>query len=1076
MIEKKYKNLKGQEGKNTFFQLDTYENQSLWSAKNRYVYDMSFKLLPSKSPSESRDVWYQNDPTLASYGYPFYNLSPEGYGTDRLSYGQPGGGAEFITDAYPSISNYAGFESWNDFDYSVTNEEGVFVFNQNTIGFTDAAASTYKKANYVDFFRSGYVEFSIKTNKQNCIVASGTSEIDADDLNAIFWIFGGSTENGTTTTELYRNNTAIADQVIGDDYPNYTAAQNFDGALVNLNIGLKNGKVFVEYYDDYNRDNVNFSFVGNQNVADGNWHHIVINFGRPGQIKTHGEKFNKKFVEIWTDAKLDKRFDEKVNDYQIFYPVVKWLFTNIKDAIINIKDDISIEDSVDYHPVDSDVDGQRPDLSPSFTIGNWANKIVGLDEILNGPYIFRLAVNNAKNKEMMFSGAIHTFAHGVNHSLDKYEIQKRCSLWNGSYRTSRKSSTMTVSAEMVDPQVTTNSKKVLKLYWDNLLDNGKFGLELDSTYQCETYSVVNKVLNSRTELFNFDKTIKKTVNILENVRIAFTDNVLVLGPGKILFSNTQEAKFGLAVGSHSASQLNPKNKTIWDSVGGTTLENRYGNTQYVGPRTDIAYSNIIPNNGDRVLLTGQIDTSQNGIWIWNGIDNALTRTNDSLINNDLVNMVYVTEGENAGTYWKLEKSFESIVDPQRWDMVNINDPQLMPVAPVIIGRWKNIHGEDRLINLQEDINLSIYDAIVFMNYPESNDDIFGHFPNENKLDVLNLYNAFIESLKIAASNGASLFVSSPKLAEDLGIAKSFEPIDQEVETSDGRSAVVNPFQFNEPAERYFDTHRQNMYHLSTPVTGLTDKETWVLTEFINYLPENTYDYEEYHAKYSYRQFGLQEGNEFLIPSLTLRASTDNDALPGNRENSRSTKPIYAVAPQNVLAGTTVTKFANTHYHGENIANNEYDDYVTTIVVHNGQLLGNYPINGKIFVNCVEDSLTMSREEYNKAVIQVVPENTVGETLSTRAWQYSTSRLNRAPKRVNVKDVTSYGQVIPTNGGGGPLIQAPTNSSNGIILAESVRGNKDYESDLYPTESEEIYETQEIPVLSMTWLGLQWLVE
>ena len=221
---------------------------------------------------------------------------------------------------------------------------------------------------------------------------------------------------------------------------------------------------------------------------------------------------------------------------------------------------------------------------------------------------------------------------------------------------------------------------------------------------------------------------------------------------------------------------------------------------------------------------------------------------------------------------------------------------------------------------------------------------------------------------------------------------------------------------------------------------------------------------------------MQEGNEFIIPSLALRQSTENASIPGFRQNARGTKNIYAVAPHHVLSGTIVTSLANTHYHGTNIANNEFDDYATTIVVHNGQLLGNYPINGKIFVNCVEDSLTMSREEYNKATIQIVPNDVVNETLSTRAWQYSTSRLDRAPRRINIKDVTPYGQVIPTNGGGGPLIQAPTNSSNGIITSETVRNNTDYQSDLYPTESEEIYPIQEIPVLSMTWLGLQWLAE
>jgi hypothetical protein len=81
-----------------------------------------------------------------------------------------------------------------------------------------------------------------------------------------------------------------------------------------------------------------------------------------------------------------------------------------------------------------------------------------------------------------------------------------------------------------------------------------------------------------------------------------------------------------------------------------------------------------------------------------------------------------------------------------------------------------------------------------------------------------------------------------------------------------------------------------------------------------------------------------------------------------------------------------------------------------------------------------------------------------------------------PQRTNISQLTELGQTTPTNGGGGPLIQAPTNSSDGIIRSETYSGNIDYQSDLYTTEAEEIYTLQEIPVLSMTYLGLLWLAE
>jgi hypothetical protein len=271
-------------------------------------------------------------------------------------------------------------------------------------------------------------------------------------------------------------------------------------------------------------------------------------------------------------------------------------------------------------------------------------------------------------------------------------------------------------------------------------------------------------------------------------------------------------------------------------------------------------------------------------------------------------------------------------------------------------------------------------------------------------------------------------------------------------------------------------HRNNRYELATPITGLTNKPTYILTDFINYNPDNNYDYEQYHAKYAYRQFGLQEGNEFFIPGLSLRKVTTNENLPGFVQNQKRTAPLAVVAPSDILTGTVVTKLANTYYNGSTVVNNPYDDYASTIIVRNGQLLAGQPTNGKIFVNCVEDAYTFSREEYNKGIIQVIPVGDTNESVATRAWQYSTTRLDREPEQINIKELTEYGQTTPTNGGGGAFIQAPTNSSNGIIRSRNDFGNKDYQSDLYPSQSEERYPTQEIPVLSMTYLGLLWLAE
>lgn len=1054
MKEKKYKEVTGLVDKNTFHQFDQWENQALHGAKNRFVYDFSLPVVPGMTAQQSfTDLGAFSRKTSTSNLYPFFDRQ-------FAYYGFPGDECQILLDNGQYFTN-----GYTDFENTINLDEATPVFNENALGYVDAATPrtfSFQLDNWASFFRAGYIEFAIKTTKRNSIIVSGTTEIDAASFNFLGWLFGNNMSVGADRTALAIDDTASAEHIVSNDHPFYSAG-SFDGALINLNIEINNdGKIRINYYDDYNRDNVNFVFDGNTNIADGNWHHVVINFGRPGLIKQNGTKFNKKFVEIWVDAQLDKRFDDKVNDFQIFYPTVKWLFNNVAESFKNVIEyDIDVENNFDYHPR-----GSGSGLS------SFIDEFTGINEILAGKDIFEYMVANTQNKQRAFSGAMHIFAHGLNVPLSQYEIKNRHRLWQK--QTKKYAKTVNVKAEMKNPVVTTNSKKALKLYWNEIVTNGKNGIELDNNYQVESYSVTHKSEDSKTEIFNIDKIVQKDVNILKNVRAAFTDNVIVNGPGMVYSPNLSESFYGLGSAGNnfqkSAAQFNPKDNRFLDSV----KPDRSGEQMWFGPRSDLFMSGINLIKGDRILLTNQIKTEENGIWIFNGLDEYLTRDTDSLItDNSKIHVVYVTDGYEAKTYWRLSKPFSSLSDPQKWTLVDGQDIKNLNAIPTHTTRWKDYYGEDRFINLQDDLDISRYDLIVFMNYPETNDQIFEAFPNDPKAQVLKQYNNFVTSLKLAAANGASLYVSSPKLAEDLGIVKEFTVIDQTTEDGDGRSSIVNPFQFGEPAERYFDTHRINSYHLNVEIPNLTDKETWVMTEAINYIPKDEYDNEQWHLKYSYRQFGLQEGNEFLIPSLPLSQTATKDDLPGFRANARINK-INAVAPNNVLAGTVVTALGNTYYQGSQIVNNPYDDHATTIIVYGGQQLGGTPINGKIFVNCVEDGYTMSREEYNKAVIQTIPNNDPYETNATRQWQYSTSRLNRKPRRINVKELTNYGQTTPTNGGGGPIVQAATNSSNGIIRSQTDLGNKDYQSDLYPDVTEEVYPLQEIPVLSMTWLGLQWL--
>jgi hypothetical protein len=851
-------------------------------------------------------------------------------------------------------------------------------------------------------FRAGYLEISFKTTKQNSILLYGSGLYEYNSANAI--------------EKNYPTPTTVA--VSGSNY----SSDDEEPVSKELSVNIKNGKLNLTYTDDYGTNQTYFEVNGNQTVADGQWHHVIVNFVRPGLVKDHVSKFTEKNIEFWIDGKLDKRTSDYINDKQIIFPEVQWAAAN-PSILFNDQVNNRFKDSFNYNK-----DSYRANLlSPNVYNGFWSDEAVAT----------------------AFNGSIRTIATGTIIPLNQFEIKERFKFWN--YDELPFKDAMTSAVTMPVPAVSVNKKRALKLFWNNV--DKKDGIELDNNYIVNHYSVTHQNNNSSTETYNLDLAKKKTSKQLTNVKVAVKDNVLIWGPGNV---NPRNIKGATGIVQQDPNQIS-------------------GTTGFTGSLNNLTFSGVELNSGDRILLTNQIDYSENGIWIFNGKSSSLTRPNTEDSPAKIADgIVYVAEGYEAQTYWMLESNVNSFTEKQIWKKLEEKPTETVFTQPILANRWSDNNGVARFIDLQNDVNVGQYDLIVFMNYPQTFEEIKNSFNNDST--VKDKYNSFIKSLKTVVAQGASLYVSSPLLAADLGIIRSFESVDQLLQTSDAQSAAINPFEVGEPATKYFDTHRNNQYHLATEVAGLTNKPTYVLTDFINYVPDNPNEFSEYHAKYSNKTTGLLENNEFIIPGTALLNVANNTNIPGNRQNYRGTDPLRVVNPNDVLAGTTVTKLANTYYNGSTAVFNPYDDYVTTIVVHNNQQIAGEPITGKIFVNFVEDGYTFSRQDYNKATIQVVPTPDANETTATRGFQYSTKRLNRLPQRTNVRALTELGQTTPTNGGGGPLIQAQTNASNGIIRSQSDKNNIDYQSDLYPRESEEIYALQEIPVLSMTYLGLLWLAE
>lgn len=948
---------------NTFQQFDQFEVLTSNLAKNRYVYDFAHSganIAGASSDIADQVLWNVRGKETQTTNHNSTTNIPITPTTRTIVFGDP------IKENPYSPQSYYRNTSGVDVSIPVTStipltsdngpEKFVPVIEDNSL-----IELSYGRTSLPVSFRSGYIELSFKTNKQNCIIA-----------------YGANTASNPAITNIQSSN---------------YLSDNKNADLNKLTVNIVNGKLSLSYVDEDGTNALSFSILGNKTVANGQWHHVVINFTRPGLIKGSVDKFDKKAIEFWIDGKLDKRTYD-YSDNQIFFPEITYLAAN--------------------------------------------------------PTTWSSVVGNE------FNGSIRTFASGINFPLDIFEIQTRYKYWNYDELPAKPS--LTASAAMGEAQVLVNKTRALKLFWKDV--SNKNGIELDNNYIVDSFCVTHKNKNSITETYNIDLAKKTTKNILSNVRIALTENVLIWGPASV----------------------SPQNLKTVSTVGTTRLTAQQGDPNqiseysgFTGSLLDITFSGVDLNVNDRVLLTNQINPQENGIWVFNGKSMPLTRANDADSPTKISDaLVYVTEGYNSETYWTLESNINSFTQAQKWIKLESKPGSTMNAQPFFTSRWSDEFGNERFINLESDISIGNYDLVVFMNYPDTWEEIEQSLPNENATSVKLMYDNFIKSLKNLVVYGAKLYVSSEMLAGDLGLVKGFEKVSQEVETSDAQSAAISPFEASEPAEMYFDTHRINMYHLAMEVSGLTDRATYILTDFISYQSEGAPT--EYHAKYVEKPLGIKEGNEFFIPGLALNSFTENDKLPGHRENVRGTKDLSVIEQEDVIYGTVVTKLQNTYYSGDTAVANTHDDDITTLILAPGDEFEGRQILGKIFLNVIEDGYTMSREEYNKATIQIIPVGDINEATQTRAWQYSTSRLNREPRRVNVRSMTEEGQTKPTLGGGGPLIQAPSSSSNGIIRSQSDSDNINYQSDLYTSEAEEVYEIQEIPVLSMTYLGLQWLAE
>lgn len=947
--------------------------------------------------------------------------------------------------------------------------QGYSFGGPRNLGYIDISDSTWWRINnYVDnrtlyvgqtlkneAWKEGSLEFTLKPTKLNCTLISGAlftgiglagslagsqeppgkqvsigdvpngigPNIDATTKVEFITQYGiGPGEEKGYISEWDYYVTEGTGQVV--TVPNVAAGINLTDAKSSyrlFKVDLVNGVVRVTYEVFYGPNKKYIEFYGKTNLVDGNWHHLVINRPSPYTLKTSEQPYGGEgCFEIWVDGILEQR-DFQIKSTEVL-PTPQILFNNHLNAgILNWYEYTSFNQDQEWKLEESKKD----------------NYVGGIRD-----YIFRQSI------------ALSPHLIGLNYVYAMKNIEGTKIF---------KAPKAKANARLVQPTITTSKPKVLKLYWNNLLKDKtkcKYGLEFDSDYDVFAYSMTHKNVISPTQTFNLDlNDTEGDRTFLKNVRVAVNKHVFIPRPTILMTATTEFALSSSLIGFFGEPIMidtQDDQRVLSEAVPFPLHVN------------NMLFGGVELKQGDRVLLTNQNKANENGVWIYTSGATPMKRAEDADISVLENAHIYVEQGKYAGkTFVQLNKVEHIRKSAQRWVEVD-NEVNLSTLNsyPIHTTPWSDQFGNQRFINVNTDIDFD-YDIIAFMNYPEDNKDFLNAVPNFTNNQFRQEYDIFITNLKTAVSNGKSIYISSPQLAIDFGAVSGVTYVPQLLEESgDAQSASISPFESGEPATSYFDTHRNNKYHVAATLNGLTNKTTYIMSDFVTYSPNRTNS--DYHIKYNYRQFGLLEGDEFYIPGLTTLPETLNEQLPGYIHNQIGISDLATFTPGQVLLGTGIIKLANNYYNGSTVTSNPYDDNFAIIA-------GTYG-NGKFFINCVENGYAFSRSDYNTARIQDVVAGQNSETVLTAAWQYSTKRINKQNLYDFSENTNPIGQTATTNGGGGGIVQSQSHCSNGTIRKETTKDLLEYQSDLYPDFTEEYFTTTEVPCYSMTWLGLQWLAE
>lgn len=412
---------------------------------------------------------------------------------------------------------------------------------------------------------------------------------------------------------------------------------------------------------------------------------------------------------------------------------------------------------------------------------------------------------------------------------------------------------------------------------------------------------------------------------------------------------------------------------------------------------------------------------------------------------------------------------------------------------------------ERILNLDTDIDIEDYDILAIGGYPLNDGDWSWYtgmdeystapfIPGKNQVENL------MAQIRQKAIEGKRLFVNDPGSAVALGIVDRVEYVptmrerafnDARVGSTTGlyddRATDVDPWGFGQSPDRYRDEHANQMQRIRKTIDGLTTLPSYLITDYFEWYASDPMSTPPMQSakRYADRTNGLLIGDEFYLNGAVgpgILDAYDEQVSGAPSTGSRATG--WLAAPMaNVKVGSVVTSFGGVVYNKDKADVNPFKDYAVSIVVQPGDTWNGQAVQGKVYVNFTEAWTHWAGfyEEHQKQVKPETGDPVHPQTPEQDAWDWSTYRGEWTGTTVNSHNSTSGGGQIETKNGSGNVSGPPRGNTGmqdggGTTYPETGSGRtvNPNRVSLVTFTWQSWWPQVYVPVLSMAYRGLKWL--